>query len=82
MGEPHWFTRDHALVIQAAANLDDSPAYSEQLWSSAGRPQWAALSLLAMLIKERGLHLKFTDPEDEAYAAGYGDGLEAGRGDE
>lgn len=80
MGEI-WFTRDHALVIQAAANLD-TPEFSAQLWKSAVDPRGAALSLLALLLKERGALLKVSDPEAEAYAAGYGDGLEDGRADE
>jgi len=48
-----WFGRDHVLVIQAAANLDATPAYAEQLWRQAIHPERAALQLIALLVKER-----------------------------
>lgn len=79
MTNEHWFRRDHALVMQAAANLDTTPAYADQLWKSAEDPQHAALFLLALFARERGALLKVSDPEAEAYAAGYGDGLEDAR---
>ena len=49
-----WFGRDHALVVEAAANLADAPAYSAQLWDSAEDPKRAALQLIALLGHERG----------------------------
>jgi len=84
MENEHWFTKDHALVMQAAANLEAAPAYSQQLWRTADNPQHAALFLLALLTRERGALLEqaaanFTndsDREQAAYAAGYDDGLE------
>jgi len=48
-----WFGRDHVLVIQAAANLNGSPAYAEQLWASAEHPERAALQLIELLVRER-----------------------------
>jgi hypothetical protein len=77
MENEHWFTRDHAVVMQAAANLDTAPAYSDQLWASAEDPQHASLFLLALLTRERAeVLVNDSDREQAAYAAGYDDGLE------
>jgi hypothetical protein len=51
--EAAWFGRDHVLVLQAAANLNGTPAYARQLWDSAEDPATAALQLLELLIRER-----------------------------
>lgn len=57
----HWFTRDHALVMQAAANLDSAPAYARTLWDSAEDPRTAALFLIGLFARERGVLLGASD---------------------
>lgn len=68
-----WMTRDHVLVVQAARNLDAEPIYAGRLWAEANNPMVASLQLIDLLIRERA---DVTEPEAEAYQAGYGDGLE------
>lgn len=49
----HWMTRDHVLVVQAARNLEDQPAYAATLLQQADDPMRAALQLVALLMTER-----------------------------
>lgn len=51
-----WFTRDHVLVVQAARNLAETPAYARQLVADARDPMTAALQLLDLLMRERVGH--------------------------
>jgi hypothetical protein len=48
-----WFGRDHVLVVQAAANYADAPAYARQLWETAEDPVAAAMQLVAVLVGQR-----------------------------
>lgn len=76
--QAEWFGRDHALVMQAAGALEDTPDYAKQLWESADDAPTAALYLLNLLTKERAeaWGVNDSDRETAAYAAGYDDGLE------
>lgn len=48
------FTRDHALVVQAAYALrNDQPLYSGTLLREAGDPLRAAVELVGLLMQER-----------------------------
>lgn len=56
------WSRDHVLVMQAAANLEATPEYARQLWTTASDPARAALELIALFAQERGQELKDATP--------------------
>lgn len=48
------FTRDHALVVQAAhAQRNDQPLYAKQLLAECMHPLTSAVELVGILMQER-----------------------------
>lgn len=65
------FTRDHALVVQAAhAQRNDQPMYARQLLAECTHPLTSAVELVGILMQERAEQQRATathvaEPADE-----------------